>query len=129
LLETQFVCKEGPVASTETVLQLVSCAFFVLCTGRIANDSSWLRLVDFQELAKGFAALAPVRVLWNLQGGVPGGAEDVQLGGNTRVVGWIDYNVSGTCSDLPNHSVTWRALSWLLLWTLSMELWLQLAND
>jgi hypothetical protein len=60
----------------------------------VSNDSSWLQLLDFRELARGLAALAPVRVLWNLQGGLPEGTQGVLVGDNTRVVGWIDYNVS-----------------------------------
>lgn len=102
----------------------VSCKGFKTCcalvcfgaAGKISNDSSWLCLLDFQELAKGFAALAPVRVLWNLQGGVPGGAEGVELGSNTLVVGWIDYNVSTTAyTDLLPYLVLHGLLTLPLL--------------
>jgi hypothetical protein len=73
-------------------------AFIVVPSGKVSNDSSWLQLLDFRELAFGLAALAPVRVLWNLQGGLPEGTQDVRLGDNTLVVGWVDYNVgSAAC--------------------------------
>jgi hypothetical protein len=52
---------------------------------------------DFKELAAGFAAIAPTRVLWPLkQRAMPDGLriEDLQLGDNTLVVPWVDYNVS-----------------------------------
>jgi hypothetical protein len=55
-----------------------------------------LRPEDIHELAKGFAALAPVRVVWALK---PAALrlgiriEDLPLGDNTLVVPWVDYNV------------------------------------
>lgn len=84
--------------------------------GKVSNASSsaWLQVVDFKELAQGFAALAPVRVLWNLQGGLPEGTEGVVLGHNTLIVGsWIDYNVrvvpvlagSGTAAICRMHGI------------------------
>lgn len=56
-----------------------------------------LRHEDMQELAQGFAALAPIRVLWPLKPtALPPGLQlsDLPLGGNTKVVPWVDYNVS-----------------------------------
>ena len=55
-----------------------------------------LRPEDIHELAKGFAALAPVRVVWALKPAAlrPGiRIEDLPLGDNTLVVPWVDYNV------------------------------------
>lgn len=52
---------------------------------------------DMLQLAKGFAALAPTRVLWAItKKGLPQGVsmEDLQLGPNTMVTPWVDYNVS-----------------------------------
>lgn len=55
-----------------------------------------LRPEDLHELAKGFAAVAPVRVLWALKDSAlrPGiDKSDLPLGSNTLVVPWVDYNV------------------------------------
>lgn len=48
---------------------------------------------DLEELAKGFAALAPTRVLWAMSG-LPDGLQlaDLNLAPNTKVVSWVDYN-------------------------------------
>ncbi|KAI8465452.1 MAG: hypothetical protein J3K34DRAFT_525378 [Monoraphidium minutum] len=54
-----------------------------------------LVLEDFKNLAAAFASLAPVRVLWQLDGrAVPGGggAGGLPLGANTRVVPWAPLN-------------------------------------
>lgn len=56
-----------------------------------------LRPEDVHELARGFAALEPTRVLWALKPSAlrPGlQISDLTLGGNTLVVPWVDYNVS-----------------------------------
>jgi hypothetical protein len=56
-----------------------------------------LRPEDMHELAKGFAALAPVRVLWALRpAALRSGIElsELPIGSNTMVVPWVDYNVS-----------------------------------
>jgi hypothetical protein len=56
-----------------------------------------LRPEDIRELAKGFAALAPVRVLWVLKPAVlrPGiELSELPIGSNIMVVPWVDYNVS-----------------------------------
>lgn len=56
-----------------------------------------LRPEDVHALAKGFAALEPVRVLWVLKpAAVPPGVDlkELPFGGNTLVVPWVDYNVS-----------------------------------
>lgn len=50
---------------------------------------------DFLGLAKAFAALAPVRVLWLLKRTtLPGGLqwEDMPIGNNTFASGWVDIN-------------------------------------
>jgi hypothetical protein len=60
------------------------------------------------QLAKGFAALAPTRVLWAMpQQGLPDGIrpQDLRLGRNTLMVPWVDYNVSGSAVLGP----AWRA--------------------
>lgn len=52
---------------------------------------------DMLQLAEGFAALVPTRVLWAMsQQGFPDGVhpQDLRLGANTLVVPWVDYNVS-----------------------------------
>jgi hypothetical protein len=52
---------------------------------------------DMTELARGFAALAPTRVLWAIaEKGLPDGMRlaDLPLGANTLVTPWVDYNVS-----------------------------------
>lgn len=52
---------------------------------------------DMLQLAEGFAALAPTRVLWAMsQQGFPDGVrlQDLRLGANTLMVPWVDYNVS-----------------------------------
>jgi hypothetical protein len=57
-----------------------------------------LRPEDVIQLAQGFAALAPTRVLWALKPSAlrPGvQISDLPLGSNTLVVPWVDYNVSG----------------------------------
>lgn len=56
-----------------------------------------LRPEDVHALAKGFASLEPVRVLWVLKpAAVPPGVDlqGLPVGGNTLVVPWVDYNVS-----------------------------------
>lgn len=56
-----------------------------------------LRPEDIFELCKGFAALAPTRVLWALKpASLPPGVQlsELPLGSNTKVVPWVDYNVS-----------------------------------
>lgn len=60
-------------------------------------QSMVLTHTDLQELAKGFASLAPTRVLWAMSDkGLPDGVQlgDLPLGSNTKVVSWVDYNVS-----------------------------------
>lgn len=60
-------------------------------------QSMVLTHTDLQELAKGFTSLAPTRVLWAMSDkGLPDGVQlgDLPLGSNTRVVSWVDYNVS-----------------------------------
>jgi hypothetical protein len=50
--------------------------------------TSWLSREDFEQLALGFGALAPARVLWNLQEqGLPHGLRlaDLPLAENTKV--------------------------------------------
>jgi hypothetical protein len=50
---------------------------------------------DFVELAAGFSALGPTRVLWPLiPSNLPEGTslEQLPLGENVKVVPWIDYN-------------------------------------
>jgi hypothetical protein len=50
--------------------------------------TSWLSRGDFEKLALGFGALAPARVLWNLQeAGLPHGLRlaDLPLAENTKV--------------------------------------------
>lgn len=50
---------------------------------------------DFVELAAGFSALAPTRVLWPLiPSNLPEGTtlEQLPLAENVKVVPWIDYN-------------------------------------
>jgi hypothetical protein len=50
--------------------------------------TSWLSKGDFEQLALGFGALAPARVLWNLQeAGLPHGLRlaDLPLAENTKV--------------------------------------------
>lgn len=52
---------------------------------------------DILQLARGFAALAPTRVLWAMsERGLPSGmrTEDLQLGPNTMLTPWVDYNVN-----------------------------------
>jgi hypothetical protein len=52
---------------------------------------------DILQLARGFAALAPARVLWAMsERGLPSGmrVDDLQLGPNTMLTPWVDYNVS-----------------------------------
>lgn len=64
---------------------------------------SWLSREDFVQLALGFGALAPARVLWNLQeAGLPHGLKlaDLPLADNTKVVDWVDYN------DVLGHPAT-----------------------
>jgi hypothetical protein len=68
-----------------------------------------LRPEDVHELAQGFAALAPIRVLWALKPAAlrPGlQISDLPLGSNTLVVPWVDYNVSvvGGDSDAAAHT-------------------------
>ncbi|KAF6256126.1 hypothetical protein COO60DRAFT_143999 [Scenedesmus sp. NREL 46B-D3] len=65
--------------------------------------TSWLSKEDFEQLALGFGALAPARVLWNLQeAGLPHGLRlaDLPLAENTKVVDWVDYN------DVLGHPAT-----------------------
>lgn len=66
--------------------------------------------VDLTELVRGFAALAPVRVLWALTDkGLPAGMkmQDLPLGANTRVVPWVDYNVSSDQLGGRDRVVVW----------------------
>lgn len=52
---------------------------------------------DMMQLARGFAALAPTRVLWAMpEQGLPDGLRqaDLPLGSNTMMTPWVDYNVS-----------------------------------
>jgi hypothetical protein len=52
---------------------------------------------DIMQLAQGFAALDPIRVLWAMSAkGLPEGlcVSYVPVGANTRIVSWVDYNVS-----------------------------------
>jgi hypothetical protein len=68
-----------------------------MATGTTPQPRIALTQADFNELAAGFAALAPTRVLWPLkQRAMPDGlrVEDLPLGDNTLVVPWVDYNVS-----------------------------------
>jgi hypothetical protein len=61
-------------------------------TGLFGNS---LDHTDFVELAAGFSALAPTRVLWPLiPSNLPEGTtlEQLPLGENVKVVPWIDYN-------------------------------------
>jgi hypothetical protein len=71
-----------------------------MATGTTPQPRIALSQADFTELAAGFAALAPTRVLWPLQQrAMPDGLriEDLVLGDNTLVVPWVDYNVSQRC--------------------------------
>lgn len=52
---------------------------------------------DIVQLAWGFAALAPTRVLWAMsEQGLPDGMRksDLHLADNTMMTPWVDYNVS-----------------------------------
>jgi hypothetical protein len=65
--------------------------------GSTPHTALLLSRIDLEELAAGFAALAPTRVLWALQDkGLPPGValSELPLGPNTKVVPWVDYNVS-----------------------------------
>lgn len=56
---------------------------------------STLHHTDYVELAAGFSALAPTRVLWPLiPTNLPNGTrlEELPLGDNVLVVPWVDYN-------------------------------------
>lgn len=55
---------------------------------------------DIVGLAAGFAALAPLRVLWALkESALPGNLTlaDVPAAPNVKLVSWVDYNVRGSC--------------------------------
>lgn len=55
--------------------------------------TSWLSREDFVQLALGFGALAPAKVLWNLQeAGLPHGLKlaDLPLADNTKVCCVVD---------------------------------------
>lgn len=61
-------------------------------TGLFGNS---LHHTDFVELAAGFSALAPTRVLWPLlPTNLPNGTtlEQLPLGANVKVVPYVDYN-------------------------------------
>lgn len=61
-------------------------------TGLFGNS---LHHTDYVELAAGFSALAPTRVLWPLiSTNLPNGTrlEELPLGDNVLVVPWVDYN-------------------------------------
>jgi hypothetical protein len=72
-----------------------------MATGTTPQPRIALTATDIKELAAGFAALAPTRVLWPLkERALPDGVriEELPLGDNTMVVPWVDYNVS---NELP----------------------------
>lgn len=88
---------------------LVLAAFGTMCP-KYNQRILLLSQTDLVELAQGFAALAPVRVLWALpRDGMPPGLQlsDLPLNSNTKAVPWVDYNVSfslksvGECLAVP----------------------------
>lgn len=67
----------------------------VVSFGSMAAFGHALSSDEFEALARGFADLAPVRVLWLLRSGsLPGGltTDELPLGANTRLFDWVDTN-------------------------------------
>eukprot|EP00878_Enallax_costatus_P020657 GHUV01021845.1.p1 GENE.GHUV01021845.1~~GHUV01021845.1.p1 ORF type:complete len:508 (+),score=124.81 GHUV01021845.1:392-1915(+) len=87
-----------PITSPTDVADFANTAYdglILVAFGTSYQYNSWLSPQDFIELAHAFAALAPVRVLWNLNSqGLPQGLQlqDLQISDNINIVPWVDYN-------------------------------------